>query len=161
MNGARPDLNLLSRTRRNQLLCLYARGQGFLIEQYPVNAQDVRHEVVREDSQALQVIEAPRSPPSERYPEVRRRELCPLVERHLLPLVVVHVVEVGHLYQQPREPLSGGAGLLDQPPKASVEALDEVPPQVVQRPGEMPHELARERVPRRAPGQTSSRSPPR
>ena len=57
------------------------RDETRIVEEDPVEPEHVRHEVVREDRERLDVVEPAEALAAEREPEVGARELRALVER--------------------------------------------------------------------------------
>ena len=146
VHGAGANLHLFRGPGCQPLAGVDSPGQLWRVDQHLRAAQHMRHQVVCEAGQAIEVPEATPVVAAEGDGEIGRGQLCPLVEGHLEALVEADVAVELHLRQQPHEPCSGSLRRLQRPFEAPAVALEKPGTQVAQRPRKQrhqPHHLGR------------------
>ena len=146
MQTAGPDFDLLLGTERDQIAGVDALCQRFAIIEHPVDAQHVRHQVVRENGQPVDVLEAPKTLAREGQMQIGRHDLGSLQEGNFDAVVGFDVLVVWHLHEQPHQLFRRSVGGENQVRKAAVVFFDQQQAQIVQGKRKMVHELAGDRV---------------
>jgi len=146
VHGAGADLHLLRRAGRDRLARIDPGGQCLVVGQDSIVTQNVGDEVVGDEGEAFDIVEAPRPPAGKGDVQVDGGELGALEEGDVQPPVLRDVAKEGHFGQKADEALGGVPGGLDQPPEVAAEARQKKPAEIVEPPGKESHQLGGERV---------------
>ena len=117
----------------------------------PSTLQDVRHQVVGEDGELVEVVEPAPAFVLEGEAQVGGGQLRALHERHLVAVPDLDVVEERHDAQDRDQLFRLVPRAFHQLRRVAAEARQQQRAQVVQRLGEQAHQLGRRRLPRSWP----------
>lgn len=131
MYRARSNLNLRFRTRRNQLFPFDPPGKVFMVHEDSIDTQDVRHQVVSENRQLIEVVKFSPALIAKSKGKIGGHQLRALVEGNSPGTPRFYIFKERHCRQLLDKSLRASMNAFDQRRVAASIAVQEQTAQVV------------------------------